>query len=474
MMKAMTAVPVKVRRQYDATFKREAVANWLGSGKSAEVVAHELGLSPGRLFAWHSLLGPPVREVRAAAGFRAYEATTYMFSIIRGSLSIADIETHLLKPIERSELAKLHQAALDEAPYLRRRAQAVIFYRSGISLEAIMRVLILSRNALKRYVRSFDAGGVDGLLERRHWKRGTKAENPKLRELVLSVIHSPPSRFGFNRTSWTIKLMKEALRAKGYLIGRNVIPRIIKAEGYGFWKAKVCLTSNDPDYEQKVKKITGILAKLKADEKFFSIDEFGPFAVKMQGGRSYMKAGQVRVVPQFQKSKGVLILTGALELSENQVTHFYSAHKNTDEMVKLLDVLLEKYADQSRIYLSWDAASWHASKRFYARVKEINSSKYRAAHNCPRVKLAPLPSRAQFLNVIESVFSGMAQSVIHNSDYQSVAEAIAAIDRHFAERNQAFKDNPKRAGGKIWGDEIVVPKFSEANNCKHQRYMNVR
>ena len=453
----MTAVRVKVRRQFDATFKREAVAKWLASGKSAEVVAHELGLSPDRLFAWRSLLGPPVREVRAAAGFKTYEATTFMLRIIRGSLSIADIETHFLKPVGRSELAKLRQAALDELHYLRRSAQAVIFYRSGINLEAIMRFLILSRNAVKRYIRSFEAGGADGLLERRHWKRGTKPENPKLREVVLSI-----------------KLMKEALQSKGYLIGKNNISRIVKAEGYGFWKAKVCLTSNDPDYEQKVKKITSILAKLKADEKFFSIDEFGPFAVRMQGGRSYMKAGQVRVVPQFQKSKGVLILTAALELSKNQVTHFYSAHKNTDEMVKLLDRLLEKYADQSRIYLSWDAASWHASQRFYARVKEINSAKYRAVHKCPRVKLAPLPSRAQFLNVIESVFSGMAKAVIHNSDYQSVAEAVAAIDRHFAERNQEFKDQPKRAGGKIWGDEIVVPKFSEANNCKAQRYMNSR
>ena len=192
-----------------------------------------------------------------------------------------------------------------------------------------MRVLILSRGALKRYNRSFEAGRVDGLLERRHWKRGTKPENPKLREVVLSIMHSPPSIFGFNRTSWTIKLMKDALQSKGYLIGKNNISRIVKAEGFGFWKAKVCLTSNDPDYEKKVKKITSILAKLKTDEKFFSIDEFGPFAVKMRGGQSYMKTGQMRVVPQFQKSKGVLIVTAALELSKNQVTHFYSQRKNT-------------------------------------------------------------------------------------------------------------------------------------------------
>ena len=96
--------------------------------------------------------------------------------------------------------------------------------------------------------------------------------------------------------------------------------------------------------------------------------------------------------PQFQKSKGVLIVTAALELSENQVTHFYSAHKNTDEMLKLLHILLVNYANQSRIYFSWDAASWHASKKLYARVEEINSPDYQAAHKCPLVELAPLPS----------------------------------------------------------------------------------
>lgn len=398
----------------------------------------------------------------------------FMLRVIRGRLSLAEIESHLVRPIEQSELSKLRQAALDEPPWIRRRAQAVIFRQCGITFAAIMRVLIVGRNTVKRYIRRFKAKGTDGLLERAHRKAGTKLDDVQLRELVLATLHAPPSTFGFNRTSWTVMLMKQALQSKGCMIGKNMISRIIKAEGYGFWKAKLCLTSNDPDYEKKVRRITGILAKLKPDERFFSIDEFGPVAVKMRGGRSYMKTGQVKVVPQIQKSKGVLIVTAALELSENQVVHFYSSHKNSDEMVKLLDLLLEKYADQSCIYLSWDAASWHVSKKFYARVKEINSAKYRSAHKCPRVKLAPLPSRAQFLNVIESVFSGMAMAVIHNSDYQSVAEAVAAIDRYFAERNQEFKNHPKRAGGKIWGDELVVAKFSEANNCKNQRYIHPR
>jgi hypothetical protein len=93
-----------------------------------------------------------------------------------------------------------------------------------------------------------------------------------------------------------------------------------------------------------------------------------------------------------------------------------------------------------------------------------------AMDNRPLVDAAPLPAGAQFLNVIESVFSGMARAIIHNSNYPSLDGAKAAIDRYFAERNLQFQRNPKRAGNKIWGKERELATFSEANNCKDPRY----
>ena len=159
-------------------------------------------------------------------------------------------------------------------------------------------------------------------------------------------------------------------------------------------------------------------------------------------------------------------MTAALELSTNQVTHFYSEKKNTAEMIKLLEVLLKEYAGVAKIYFSWDAASWHASKALYRRVEEVNSPEYRAEHRTPLVELAPLPACAQFLNVIESVFSGMSRAVIQNSDYESVEVCKAAIDRHFADRNAFFRANPRRAGRKIWGQENTPSEFSASNNCK--------
>src|ERR1019366_9769218 len=97
-------------------------------------------------------------------------------------------------------------------------------------------------------------------------------------------------------------------------------------------------------------------------------------------GVSLVRPGETKVIPQHQKSKGRLIVTAALELSTNQITHFYSKSKNTAEMIELLDELLCKYQAESRIYFSWDAASWHASKDLRKHVDLVNSPDFRSVH----------------------------------------------------------------------------------------------
>ncbi len=142
-------------------------------------------------------------------------------------------------------------------------------------------------------------------------------------------------------------------------------------------------------YREKLREITRILQSLKSNEKFFSIDEFGTFEVKQQGGRHLVEKNEERTYPQWQKSKGTIIVTAALELSTNQITHFYSENKNTTEMIKLLDTLLKIYNNEECIFLSWDAASWHASKALYEKVTKVNSFEHRNKFNNPIVKMGP-------------------------------------------------------------------------------------
>jgi hypothetical protein len=228
--------------------------------------------------------------------------------------------------------------------------------------------------------------------------------------------------------------------------------------------------SFDPTYREKLNKIKDALSHLSSDEKFFSIDEFGPFSIRIRGGRALVPGDQIRTIPQRQRSRGSLICTAALELSSNQILHFYSKKKNSQEMIKLLRRLIIRYRGQKRIFVSWDSASWHASKMLYKIVNEINSDEFRWRHKTPIVELIPLPSGAQFLNVIESVFSGMARAILHNSNYRTVDECKSAINMYFADRNRAFLEKPRRAGNKIWGKERVEAVFKEENNCKDPRW----
>ena len=54
----------RTHKKFDETFKREAVANWLSSGKSARVIGEELGISPGRSADLQSQLEAALRENR--------------------------------------------------------------------------------------------------------------------------------------------------------------------------------------------------------------------------------------------------------------------------------------------------------------------------------------------------------------------------------------------------------------------------
>jgi transposase len=341
----------------------------------------------------------------------------------------------------------------------RKRALAILASRTGFSISAISEHLGINRHTVKGYLADFQA--VNGEKLHEPTRRKLKSDDPNLKSAVFSLLHEPPTLSGYNRTTWRMQDLQQTLKSNGLPACTDVIRTIIKESGFRWKSARVVLTSTDPDYREKLQHVQEILSHLNENERFFSIDEFGPFAIKTKAGRVLVESGVQPTVPQWQKSKGWLIATAALELSTNQVTHFYSKAKNTTEMIRMAKTLIEEYKDTEKLYLSWDAASWHMSKELLAYVEEHNLT-----GTLPALELAPLPASAQFLNVIESVFSGMARAIIHNSDYPSVKAAQTAIDLYFDERNQHYKEFPKRAGKKIWGLERTSVEFCASNNCK--------
>jgi transposase len=398
---------------------------------------------------------PPARLARERRRMRRIlQKETDDESVCRELNWVSDIEILL---------HRLHKGGLSD----RNRAIVALASHRDIPSRTIRAFLGVSKGYVRKYRNKVDDAGAEALFYPQT-KANKKVDNQTLRSAVFSLLHEPPGHHGINRTSWTMSLLCRVLKQKGQQIGPSSVAKMVKGAGYKWRKAKIVLTSNDPQYKDKLAHIRSILSALQPDEAFFSIDEYGPFAIKSKAGRLLVAPGVQPTIPQWQKSRGCLIITAALELSSNQVTHFFSSRKNTGEMIRMMDLLIHRHSSYRKLYLSWDAASWHVSKQLAAHIDAHNSI---AAGACkPIVETAPLPAGAQFLNLIESTFSGMARAIIHNSDYTTVDDAKAAIGRYFDERNSHFLEHPKRAGKKIWGNEREPASFSDANNCKDPRY----
>ena len=341
----------------------------------------------------------------------------------------------------------------------------------GIPLVDLKNKVEVGMLPIQKWIANFNESGIEGLKKKQPSLEPFKKKSEERTKKVMAILHEPPNLHGFNRTTWRLEDLTVAYnKFYGETIGRTTIRMCVKNGGYRFRKARMVLTSPDPQFREKLDRVKQILANLKSDEKFFSMDEFGPFAIKMISGWSFQPEGQLKLVPQIQTSKGWLICTAAIELSTNQVTHFYSLKKNSDEMIKLVDILISQYPNDKKLYLSGDSASWHSSAKLKNHLERINGFAESNHNSSPYIDLVPLPSSSQFLNVIESVFSGLAKSVIHNSNYKSVDDCKLAIDKHFEKRNEYFKKNPKRAGKSIWGKEVVKPVFDSSHNCKDAIY----
>jgi transposase len=408
----------------------------------------------------YSTLSRTLREL-GLLGFqsrmeRKADDQRWLTKLIRRIPSIETIEADLDKS---DDLAELLHYARNGRPRQRKKAIVVLAWKRGLSNHTIAGVHGFSRNTIRKYLKIYCDNGLSVLFgpssPRSEVRIGDAEKTPR----ILELLHHKPRAFGINRTSWThatlIKVYETEYQQK---LSRRVLCRVIKKAGYRWRKARRVLTSPDPDYREKVERVLQILLSLDKEEMFFFLDEWGPVQVKKRGGRAFRSATDAATIPRRQKPKGTVTLVAALSATTNQTTWLFETSKDTRSMINLLELLFNQYHEKSRLYITWDAVSWHSSIELTEWLDHFNG----AGRAGPVVELVPLPTSAQFLNVIEGVFAGMTKAVIHNSDYHSCREMKSAISQHFRERNAFFSVNPRRAGKKMWDMDFF-------NDFRHMR-----
>lgn len=347
------------------------------------------------------------------------------------------------------------------------KAVAVLENRN-LTIEQLSEKIERSENVIISWVNAFNHHGINGLNPPRKKRSGDWRQEASLlmTKRLLEILHDRPMKFDINRASWNLATLAMAYN-KLYEVkpSRTTVGRLLKSTGYTFKKARRVLTSPDPEYREKVEQVLNTLQNIKPDELFFFIDEMGPLRVKKYGGNAIVHKDDVLTYPQAERHRGSITMAAALSATTNQVTWLYGPKKDSQAMIDLIEILFNQYPKATRIYLTWDAASWHSSNQLVEWLDAFNADTVKSLSG-PVIQLVPLPTSSQFLDVIESIFSGMKKAVIHHSNYNTEDEMKTAISRHFMERNAYFAENPKRVGKKIW----EVDFFQDTNNMRSGNY----
>lgn len=351
----------------------------------------------------------------------------------------------LAKPLTSAEVKILTKYMAGLHKNHSAKATAILMVNENTALAEVVKAAGRHPATVLGWIKRFNEKHIEFIeVKLHHPERAKRLEQRANR--IIDIIHAPPSAYNINRTTWTYEAITKVYFAQySETISTKTVERVVKQSGCSWRRVRIMQTSLDPEYRQKIERLLDTLQGLRDGERFFFIDEVGPYRVRKYGGRVLVAADEIPTLPEQQKSRGKVQFVAALEAVTNQLKWIFTADKSADSMVGLLESIACDYADTPAIFLTWDAISVHSSKTVNDWIASHNSSVIK-----PRIEVVPLPSHAQFLNVIESVFGGMKKAVICNSDYATPHDMQQAIAGHFEARNAFYKENPKRAGNKIW------------------------
>ena len=162
------------------------------------------------------------------------------------------------------------------------RAVVLLGSRRGASAEELALKIEKTVKTVLKWIDSYKRTGLKEMPRKQpaDLQPSTKRKIEK-KDLVIRLLHESPTLHGYNRTTWRAKDLAETItRIYGIPIYPSTITEYIRESGFVYKRAKEVLTSPDPDFSSKVGRIQQILNRLGPAEKFFSIDEFGPKAIR--------------------------------------------------------------------------------------------------------------------------------------------------------------------------------------------------
>jgi len=317
---------------------------------------------------------------------------------------------------QRKQMEELLRARL--LPYgIARRLRALLLLESGASLRVTRAQTGLNLRHIVKWRERFRASGVEGLVDQPRSGRPPRLSAAQRARILRETIEVKPPK---GRSHWTSRLMA---RRRG--VSFDTVQKIWRGSGLQPHRQETYLSSHDPHFAAKAKRVIGLYLQPPQGAAVFCVDEKSAIqALDRVQPLLPLRAGAAERRGFEYVRHGTCSLYAALEVATGKVIGRCRKRHRSIELCAFLSRVIEGRPEE-QIHIILDNLSAHKTSTVQAWLK---------AH--PGVHLHYTPTYSSWLNQVEIWFGMITSQCIRRGTFTSVRDLVRRIDSYIQGYNQ--------------------------------------
>jgi transposase len=341
------------------------------------------------------------------------------------------------------------------------RAKIFLLYHQGETVSSIARKLKTNRPKVERHINKALEFGIEIALNDLPRPGKPETITVEAKTWLISLACQKPKDLGYSYELWTTALLSKHVREhceeQGHPslknLSRGTVSKILSANQVKPHKIKYYLERRDPEFEQKMANVLYVYKEVEiVSEKasgsiyaFLSYDEKpGIQAIENKAPDIPPSPGKYPCIGRDYEyvRHGTVSLMAGIDLITGHIIATVENRHRSSEFVEFLKLTDEHYKDKEKIKIILDNHSAHISKETRVYLNTVPN----------RFEFVFTPKHGSWLNLIESFFGKMAQSMLRAIRVKSKEELKERIYTYIKEIN----DCPTVYRWKYKMDELTI------------------
>jgi transposase len=282
----------------------------------------------------------------------------------------------------------------------------------------------------------FEEEGLDGLLDKRLHRPPRKA-TAEVRAQLLSYLDCTPQDLGWQRTTWTLELLKVQLQEDtGIELSESHLGSVLRQEKCRRGRPRPALRIPVHGRRKILENIEELVNKACPGEEVFYLDE-ADIDLNPRIGLTCIKQGQQPLI--LTPGKNVkYYMAGALDARTGSVVYSHGPRKNSELFVNALDVPRQAYRRAKTIHVMLNNYVIHKSRYTPNALETMRG----------RIQLHFLPPYSPEHNPMERLWKQLQDNATRNHRHKTMPELWRHVVR-FLEDAQPFPGTKVSLPGKV-------------------------